>query len=223
MRVLVVEDEPEVRDFLCRVIRGAAWAVDTAQDGAGALAQLGTADYDLAVLDVGLPDLDGFEVCRRMRRRGDRTPVLVLTARNAVDDRVRGLDAGADDYLAKPFDVAELLARLRALARRPAVSLDPVLTIADLTLDPATRRVQRANVSLGLTAREFALLEYLMRHAGRPVTREMICEHVWRTPFDPTTNIVDVYITYVRRKLDTDPEAPLLETVRGVGYRMRPG
>jgi two-component system copper resistance phosphate regulon response regulator CusR len=218
MRVLVVEDEPEVRDLLCRVIRGVSWAVDTAPDGASALAQLSGAEYDLAVLDVGLPDFDGFEVCRRLRRQGDRTPVLVLTARNAVDDRVRGLDAGADDYLAKPFDVAELLARLRALARRPAVTLDPVLSIADLTLDPAGRRAERASTPLLLTAREYALLEYLMRHPRRVMTRAQILAHVWDDNFDPVANAVDVLLGRVRRKVDREGLTPLIHTVRGVGY-----
>ena len=218
MRVLVVEDEPEVRDLLCRVIRGVSWAVDTAPDGPSGLAQLSATEYDLAVLDVGLPDLDGFEVCRRLRRQGDRTPVLVLTARNAVDDRVRGLDAGADDYLAKPFDVAELLARLRALARRPAVALDPVLSIADLTLDPAARRAERANAPLLLTAREYALLEYLMRHPRRVMTRAQILAHVWDDNFDPVANAVDVLLGRVRRKVDRDGLTPLIHTVRGVGY-----
>jgi len=218
MRVLVVEDEPEVRDLLCRVIRGVSWAVDTAPDGASALAQMSAAEYDLAVLDVGLPDFDGFEVCRRLRRQGDRTPVLVLTARNAVDDRVRGLDAGADDYLAKPFDVGELLARLRALARRPAVALDPVLSIADLTLDPAARRAERANAPVLLTAREYALLEYLMRHPRRVMTRAQILAHVWDDNFDPVANAVDVLLGRVRRKVDREGLTPLIHTVRGVGY-----
>lgn len=220
MRVLVVEDEPEVRDLLCRVIRGVSWAVDAAPDGTSGLAQLSAGEYDLAVLDVGLPDLDGFEVCRRLRQRGNRTPVLVLTARNAVDDRVRGLDAGADDYLAKPFDVAELLARLRALARRPVPALDPVLAIADLTLDPAARRAERSGVPLVLTAREYALLEYLMRHPRRVMTRAQILTHVWDDNFDPVANAVDVLLGRVRRKVDREGLLPLIHTVRGMGYIM---
>jgi len=218
MRVLVVEDEPEVRDLLSRVIRGVSWAVDTEPDGTSALARLVAGQYDLAVLDVGLPDIDGFEVCRRLRQRGNRTPVLVLTARNAVDDRVRGLDAGADDYLAKPFDVAELLARLRALARRPADTLDPVLVLGDLTLDPAGRRAERAGVQLQLTAREYALLDYLMRHPRRVMTRAQILTHVWDDNFDPVANAVDVLLGRVRRKVDREGLVPLVHTVRGVGY-----
>jgi DNA-binding response OmpR family regulator len=218
MRVLVVEDEPEVRDFLTRVIRGAAWAVDAVPSGQAALDMLGAGDYDLAVLDVGLADLDGFEVCRRLRQRGDRTPVLVLTARNAVDDRVRGLDAGADDYLAKPFEVAELLARLRALARRPATALDPVLSLADLHLDPAAHSAERAGEPIVLTAREYALLEYLLRHPRRVMTRGQILDHVWDDNFEPVANAVDVLLGRVRRKVDREGLPPLIHTVRGVGY-----
>lgn len=218
MRILVVEDELEVRDFLLRVLREASWAADTAADGARALEALAANEYDLAVLDVGLPDIDGFEVCRRMRARGDQTPVLVLTARNAVNDRVRGLDAGADDYLAKPFAVSELLARLRALARRPATSLDPVLSLADLVLEPASRRVSRAGRDVALSAREYGLLEYLMRSLHRVVSRGQILEHVWDDNFDPVANAVDVLVGRLRRKIDQDGLPPLLHTVRGAGY-----
>jgi len=218
MRVLVVEDEPEVRDFLLRVLREAAWAADAAPNGTRALAALKDGEYDLAVLDVGLPDMDGFEVCRRLRARGDRTPVLILTARHAVNDRVRGLDAGADDYLAKPFAVSELLARLRALARRPAAALDPVLRIADLELEPATRQASRAGVPIALTAREYALLEYLLRNPRRVVSRAQILAHVWDDNFDPVANAVDVLVGRLRRKVDTDALTPLLHTVRGAGY-----
>jgi two-component system copper resistance phosphate regulon response regulator CusR len=218
MRVLVVEDDPEVRDFLLRVVREAAWAADAAPDGARALEMLGAGEYDLAVLDVGLPDIDGFEVCRRLRARRDRTPVLVLTARNAVNDRVRGLDAGADDYLAKPFAVSELLARLRALARRPVAALDPQLQLADLVLDPGTRRAERKGDPITLTAREFALLEYLLRHPRRVLTRAQILAHVWDDNFDPVANAVDVLVGRVRRKVDAPGRLPLLHTIRGVGY-----
>jgi two-component system copper resistance phosphate regulon response regulator CusR len=220
MRVLVVEDEPEVRDLLCRLIRGVSWAVDVAPDGTTALARMSEVEYDLAVLDVGLPDVDGFEVCRRLRQRGDRTPILVLTARNAVGDRVRGLDAGADDYLAKPFDVAELLARLRALSRRPAAALDPVLSVADLLLDPARRQGERAGVTIRLTAREYALLEFLMRHPRRVMTRAQILAHVWDDNFDPVANAVDVLVGRVRRKVDREGLAPLIHTMRGMGYML---
>jgi two-component system copper resistance phosphate regulon response regulator CusR len=218
MRVLVVEDEPEVRDFLLRVLREAAWAADAVATGQRALDALAASDYDLAVLDLGLPDMDGFEVCRRLRARGATIPVLMLTARNAVNDRVQGLDAGADDYLAKPFAVNELLARLRALARRPIAALEPVLRLADLSLDPATHRVERAGIALSLTAREFALAEYLLRSANRVVSRAQILEHVWDDNFDPVANAVDVLVGRVRRKIDAPGLLPLLHTVRGAGY-----
>ena len=218
MRVLVVEDDPEVRDFLLRVLREAAWAADSAPTGRRALDQLASAAYDLAILDVGLPDMDGFAVCSALRARGDRTPVLVLTARNAVNDRVRGLDAGADDYLAKPFAVSELLARLRALARRPAETLEPVLRLADLELDPATHRAIRAGAPIVLTSREFSLLEYLMRNPRRILSRAQILEHVWDDNFDPVANAVDVLVGRVRRKIDREGMKSMMHTVRGSGY-----
>ncbi|MEO6446790.1 MAG: response regulator transcription factor [Gemmatimonadaceae bacterium] len=218
MRILVVEDEPEVSDFLLRVLRDAAWAADAVGAGEAALFAAAANDYDLIVLDVGLPDLDGFEVCRRLRAEGNVTPVLVLTARNAVNDRVRGLDAGADDYLAKPFAVSELLARLRALARRPVSALEPVLRLADLSLDPAQRRAMRGGQELTLTAREYALLEYLLRNPRRVVTRGQILEHVWDDNFDPVANAVDVLVGRVRRKVDRPGVPALLHTVRGAGY-----
>ena len=218
MRLLVVEDDPEVQDFLLRVLREAAWAADAVPSGQRALDALASTEYDLAIIDVGLPDFDGFEVCRRLRARGDRTPLLVLTARNAVNDRVRGLDAGADDYLAKPFAVNELLARLRALARRPAASLEPVLRLADLELDPASRIASRAGVEISLTAREYALLDYLLRNPRRVVSRAKILEHVWDDNFDPVANAVDVLVGRLRRKIDRESLPPLLHTVRGAGY-----
>ncbi len=218
MRLLVVEDDPEVQAFLLRVLREAAWAADAVPSGQRALDALASTEYDLAIIDVGLPDFDGFEVCRRLRARGDRTPLLVLTARNAVNDRVRGLDAGADDYLAKPFAVNELLARLRALARRPAASLEPVLRLADLELDPASRIASRAGVEIALTAREYALLDYLLRNPRRVVSRAKILEHVWDDNFDPVANAVDVLVGRLRRKIDRESLPPLLHTVRGAGY-----
>jgi DNA-binding response OmpR family regulator len=218
VRVLIVDDEPELADFLCRALRGATWAVDQVASGSAALSALATAPYDLVVLDVGLPDMDGFEVCRRYRASGGRTPLLMLTARDALPDRVHGLDAGADDYLTKPFAVDELLARLRALARRPPAAHDVALHYADVELDPATRTVTRAGRPLGLTGREFALLEYLMRTPERALSRAQILEHVWDDNFDPVANAVDVLIGRVRRKLDPEGALPLIHTLRGLGY-----
>ena len=218
MRVLVVEDDLEVREFLLRVLRDATWAADAATTGEDAHALLARNAYDLVVLDVGLPDTDGFTLCRQWRADGQRTPVLLLTARHAVNDRVQGLDAGADDYLAKPFALSELLARLRALARRPADTMDPVLRVADLTLDPARREARRNGVTLTLTAREFALLEYLMRNTGRVCSRARILEHVWDDNFDPVANAIDVLVGRLRRKVDGPGQLSLVRTVRGAGY-----
>ena len=218
MRVLVVEDDEEILDFLLRVVRSAAWAADGVATGKAGLDAFERKTYDLAILDVGLPDLDGFEVCRRLRARGDKTPVLILTARNAINDRVRGLDAGADDYLAKPFAVSELLARLRALARRPSVTFEPQLHLADLALDPATRKAVRGERSIELTAREYALLEYLLRNRRRVMSRAQIIAHVWDDNFDPIANAVDVLVRRLRLKVDVDGEVPLLHSSRGVGY-----
>jgi DNA-binding response OmpR family regulator len=200
MRVLIVDDEPELADFIGRAVRDATWAPDCVATGAQALDALAVNSYDLVVLDVGLPDLDGFEVCRRYRRGGGATPILMLTARDALGDRVHGLDAGADDYLTKPFALDELLARLRALARRPPATLDVVLRYANVELDPARRVASRDRRELKFTAREFALLEYLMRTPERALTRSQILEHVWDDQLDP------------------EGTAPLIHTLRGLGY-----
>ena len=220
MRVLVVEDEPELAAFLGRTLREAAWAPDSVTTGEGALEALAVNDYDLVILDLGLPDLEGFEVCRRWRAQGGRTPILMLTARNVLADRVRGLDAGADDYLPKPFAVEELLARLRALARRPAETLPATLSFEDLELDTAARIAHRQGREIRLTAREYALLEYLMRNPNRVLDRGRILEHVWDDNFDPVANAVDVLVGRVRRKLDPDGERPLIFTLRGMGYML---
>ncbi len=218
MRILVIEDDPDVADFLVRTLQEAAWAADVAATGAAALASLALTEYDLAVLDLGLPDLDGRDVCRRWRQQGGRTPILMLTARHALTDRVAGLDAGADDYLGKPFAVEELLARLRALARRPRDTLGVRLQFANVELDTAERVAHRAGRMIQLTAREYGLLEYLLRHPRRVLSRAQILAHVWDDNFDPIANAVDVLVGRVRRKLDHPGEAPLLHTVRGAGY-----
>jgi DNA-binding response OmpR family regulator len=218
MRVLIVEDDPALADLLRRTLREAAMAADVAATGTDGLTALAVNEYDLAVLDVGLPDVDGFEVCRRHRERGGGTPILMLTARASLDDRVRGLDAGADDYLSKPFAIEELLARLRALARRPAAPLDVVLRFSDLELDTRSLAARRGGTTIRLTSREYALLEYLMRNPERVVSRGQILEHVWDDNFDPVGNAVDVLVGRLRRRIHPDGETPLIHTVRSRGY-----
>jgi DNA-binding response OmpR family regulator len=218
--LLVVEDEPAIADFLVRGLGEAGYAVDLAPDGAAALDLAAAGAFDVVVLDILLPRLDGLEVCRRMRARGDRTPVLMLTARDAVEDRVRGLDTGADDYLVKPFAFGELLARIRALSRREPVLAGNVLRVADLELDTAARRARRGQRRIDLTAREFALLEYLMRNPDRVLTRSMITERVWNYDAMNIANVIDVYISHLRRKIDDSSDVKLIHTVRGAGYRI---
>jgi heavy metal response regulator len=220
MRVLVVEDERRIADFVCRGLSEQGYAVDVAYDGDEALQWTDVADYDVVILDVMLPVRDGIEVCRTLRERGLRTPILMLTARDAVEDRVRGLDSGADDYLVKPFAFAELLARLRALTRREPVALGTVLRVSDLILDTTTREASRQGMSLELTSKEYALLEYLMRHPNQVLTRTMIAEHVWNYDFDNATNVIDVHIRNLRRKIDDPFPAKLIQTIRGAGYRI---
>ncbi len=221
MRILVVEDEEKVASFIRKGLEEERYAVDVALDGEEGLELAELNPYDLIVLDLMLPGLDGFRFIQRLRAQGVHTPILVLTARDSVGDKVKGLDLGADDYLTKPFAFAELLARIRALLRRGAPQAPPVLQVADLTLDPAARRVSRAGKPIELTAKEFALLEYFMRHAGRVLTRTMILEHVWDQSFDSYTNVVDVYVNYLRKKVDQGFEPRLIHTVRGVGYVLR--
>jgi two-component system OmpR family response regulator len=221
MRVLIVEDEVKMAGLLRRGLREDGMAADVAANGEDALWMAGATDYDAIVLDVMLPGLDGFEVCRRLRDDGVRAPVLMLTARDAVDDRVRGLDTGADDYLTKPFSFAELGARLRALARRGPVERPPVLEAGDLRLDPASRRVVRGDVAIALSAREFALLETLMRHPGQVLDRLQLLDHVWDGEYENRSNVIDVYIRYLREKVDRPFGVKSIETVRGAGYRLR--
>jgi heavy metal response regulator len=222
MRILVVEDEPKVASFLRQGLEEEGYAVDVATDGTAAeeLA-LGGTTYDLVILDVMLPKQDGFAVLRTLREHRMMAPVLMLTARDSVPDRVTGLDQGADDYLTKPFAFEELLARVRVLLRRSAAQRAPVLELADLRLDPATRQVTRGARKISLTAREFALLEYFLRNAGRVLSRPMLAEHVWGIDFDPDSNVIDVYVGYLRRKVDLPGEKPLLHTARGIGYVLR--
>jgi two-component system copper resistance phosphate regulon response regulator CusR len=221
MRILVVEDERKVASFLRQGLQEEGHAVETAADGAAALDMiLAEPGYDLVVLDVMLPKRDGFEVLKILRQRRVQTPVLVLTARDAVSDKVAGLDLGADDYLTKPFAFDEFLARVRALLRRGAGQRMPVLKLADLELDPATRTVTRDGRRITLTTREHALLEYFLRNVGRVLTRPMIAQHVWGLDFDPESNIIDVYVGYLRRKIDGEGDRRLLHTVRGAGYML---
>ena len=221
MRVLVVEDHPQMAELLDQRLREEGFAVDVVSTGEDATWMAAENDYDAVVLDVLLPGIDGFETCRRIRDQGRWAPILMLTARDAVRDRVHGLDAGADDYLTKPFSLAELLARLRALTRRGPAERPAVLSVDNLSLDPASHEVRRGDVRIELTAKEFALLEYFMRHAGEVLTRTRLIEHVWDFAFEGDSNVVDVYVRYLRRKIDRPFGRRSIETVRGVGYRLR--
>ena len=221
MRILVIEDEHKLAGVLKRGLEEHGYAIDLAYDGEEGLALAELEPYDLIVLDIMLPKLDGLAVCRRLRQQRRNVPVLMLTARDAVDDRVAGLDSGADDYLVKPFAFRELLARVRALLRRDALSKDPVLRVADLEVDTITHEVCRAGKPAELTSKEYAVLEYFLRNPNRVLTRTQIAEHVWDYDFVAMSNVVDVYIRYLRRKLDDEREPRLLRTIRGVGYQLR--
>jgi two-component system, OmpR family, response regulator len=221
MRVLLVEDDVKLTAVLRRGLQREGYAVDLASSGDEALAQADAYDYDAVVLDVMLPGLDGFEVCDALRRRDRRMPILMLTARDAVRDRIKGLDVGADDYLVKPFDFGELLARLRALARRGAVGASPLLQVGDLTLDPATRRVRRGETDIPLSTKELQLLEVFMRHAGEVMTRLDLLEGAWDQAYENRSNVIDVYVRYLREKIDRPFGVTSIETVRGAGYRLR--
>jgi len=221
VRVLVVEDETKMASLLRRGLERAGYAVDVAMTGVDAIWYSTENEYDAIVLDVMIPSPDGFEVCRTLRARGQWAPVLLLTARDAIEDRVTGLDAGADDYMPKPFSFAELTARLRALMRRTAAERPVVLEIDGLVLDPAMHSVSRDGVEIMLSPKEFALLETFMRNPGQVLTRSQLLEHVWDFAYDGTSNVVDVYIRYLRSKIDRPFERDSIETVRGVGYRFR--
>jgi len=223
MRVLVVEDEGRMAALLQRGLREEGYAVDLAATGEDGIWLATENVYDVVLLDVLLPDLDGFEVCRRLRDAGRWAPILMLTARDAVPDRVNGLDAGADDYLTKPFAYPELLARLRAVIRRGPHERPAAISVGDLSLDPATKEVRRGGRQVPLTPKEFALLEYFMRHAGEVLTRTQILEHVWDFAYDGDSNVIEVYVRYLREKVDRPFGRQSLETVRGVGYRLRDG
>jgi two-component system, OmpR family, response regulator len=221
VRVLVVEDHGRMADLLRRGLEEEGYVVDLASTGEDALWLASENEFDAILLDVMLPASDGFEVCRRIRGEGCWAPVLMLTAKDAVGDRVRGLDAGADDYLTKPFSFEELLARLRALLRRGAGARPPVLRVGDLTLDPAGHIVERGGVRVDLTAKEFGLLEFLMRRAGEVLSRSTLIDHVWDFAFEGDSNVVDVYVRYLREKIDRPFGADSIETIRGAGYRLR--
>jgi two-component system OmpR family response regulator len=221
MRVLVVEDDPKLAALLGRGLREEGVAADVASRGEDALWMAGSTEYDAVVLDVMLPGIDGFEACARLRADGVTAPVLLLTARDGVEDRIAGLDGGADDYLVKPFAFGELLARLRALARRGPVSRPPVLSVGDLRLDPATRQVWRGDSEIELTAREFAMLDAFMRRPGEALSRFDLLEAAWEGSYENRSNVIDVYVGYLRQKVDRPFGAASIETVRGHGYRLR--
>ena len=217
MRLLVVEDEKRIADFLSRGLQGAGYAVDIASTGSHAVECVQSTDYDLVILDLMLPDMDGMQVLERIRSRQVGPPVLILSARSALDDRVKGLEQGADDYLVKPFAFVELLARVRALLRRGQPAPEK-LQVADLSLDCIRRKVSRSGEIIELAPKEFGILEYMMRNKGRPLSRTMIVEHVWDMDYDGLTNIVDVYIRHLRSKIDDRYPQKLIQTVRGIGY-----
>jgi DNA-binding response OmpR family regulator len=218
MRLLLVEDEARIAHFVAQGLREESYAVDVVGNGKDALYQTEINDYDVVILDVMIPGLDGIATCRAIRAKGKRIPILMLTARDGVQDRITGLDAGADDYLTKPFEFGELLARLRALLRRPRELRSPQIVVEDLVLDTASQTVKRGSRAIPLTAKEYALLEFLARNAGRVIGRAEIAEHVWDESFDPFSNLIEGYINRLRRTIDEETAKPLLQTRRGSGY-----
>ena len=221
MRILVVEDEPKLNELITARLRREHYSIDSCLSGDAAMDYLACAQYDLLVLDIMLPGISGLELLRSLRGRGDKTPVLLLTALDSIPDRVSGLDSGADDYLVKPFAFGELLARIRVLLRRSAGSVSNVYTLADLTVDCDARTVKRGETHISLSAKEFAILEYLIRNSGIVLSRERISNHIWNYDYEGGSNIVDVYIRYLRKKIDDGFEKKLIHTVRGVGYVLR--
>jgi heavy metal response regulator len=221
MRILVVEDEKKVGSFIKKGLEEEHYAVDIAYDGEEGLTLAQINEYDLILLDIMLPKLDGMEVLRQIRRNGSNVPILMLTAKDSVEDIVSGLDGGSDDYLTKPFSFDELVARVRALLRRRAKEKTDLLTVGDLSLSTSTHRVKRGGREIELTAKEYALLEYFMRNPNRVLTRMLITEHVWDYHFDPSTNVIDVYVNYLRKKIDQGFEKKLIHTIRGSGYIMK--
>lgn len=221
MRILVVEDEKKVAGFIKKGLEEEGHAVDVTHDGRLGLEMALDQVYDLIILDIQLPGMDGIQILRELRKKNPSTPVLILTVRATIEDKVLGLDSGADDYLTKPFAFQELVARVRALLRRRADADPAVLQVSDLTLDPSRRTVERGNEKIDLSPREFSLLDYFMRNPGRVLTRTMITNHVWDYDFDTTTNIIDVYVNYLRKKIDAGREPKLIHTVRGVGYVLK--
>lgn len=219
MRVLVVEDEKRIADFLSRGLQSAGYAVDVANTGGQAVDLIHSTEFDLVVLDLGLPDMDGLQVLQKIKNRKSISPVLILSARDSVDDRVKGLEQGADDYLVKPFAFVELLARARVLLRRGTPTPEK-LQVGDLSLDCIRRKVTRSNENIELAPKEFSILEYMMRNRGRPLSRTMIVEHVWDMDYDGLTNIVDVYIRHLRSKIDDKYPTKMIHTVRGIGYML---
>lgn len=222
MRILIIEDEERLAKSLKKALEAESYAVDICFDGEEGYNTAAVEDYDLIILDIGLPTMDGVTLCKKLREEKNKTPILMLTARDAITDKIKGLDSGADDYLVKPFDFEELLARIRALIRRDKKAPSPILTVDNLTLDPASHKVMRADNEISLTAKEYALLEYLMRHPSQILSKTQIIDHVWDIDLDPFSNVVDVYIGYLRNKIDKpfQKEKPLIQTVKGLGYRI---
>jgi two-component system copper resistance phosphate regulon response regulator CusR len=220
MRILIIEDEVNIADALKRALAEQHYSVDVAGTGEDGLELAEVNDYDLLILDIMLPDINGWEVCRELRKNKFTTPILMLTALDTIENKIRGLDEGADDYLTKPFDLGELLARVRSLMRRQTDQKTTIMQVADLTMDTSERSVTRAGKDINLSAKEFAMLEYFVMHKNKVLTREMISEHVWDMNFDPQSNVIDSFVRFLRLKIDKDFDTQLIHTMRGVGYKL---